>query len=288
MYEALVAIGQVGAKDYTPHLVSLLDGFNARATTNAELKAQIQRVVPGIINSLEVLREPNGVKPILIASAGWFDTDVKAIATAALLDLMEALGEVIGDIVNTIMRDPFNSSNIKYTAWKELLESRAPDSAKSKVAAAALEASYSSIGLTAEAQNLLRFMRFSAIDTIRLMGVEDDSVYPYLERTYREAFETSNRDFESIIKVIEALSAVKTDEAVDLLTLFLRGINTRRHSGPWGNSERDIMRVLIQAITNTGTQSTPAIQLLRVIQNSSNYTGAEQGWARTALTQLGM
>ena len=287
MYEALVAMGQVDAYDYAYHIAEILSGFNARATTNQELKSQIQRVVPGTVHALEALCVPIGVKPVLIASEGWYDTYIRDIASAALVNIIDALSEVIGDIVHDIIRDPFNNPNIKSKAWFELLHSRAPDDAKAKVAAAALEISYTFVGTTHENMNLFKNMRMSAIDAIRLYGVADDFVYPYLERTYREAFYTSNTDFPVIIQVSETLSAVKTDEAVDLLTQFLRQINIRRQSGPWGASERDIMRVLITAIANTGTQSTQTIQLLRIMQGSSNYTGAEQGWARSALTILG-
>ena len=290
MYEALVAMGQVGAKDYAYNIAEILSGFNARATTNQELKSQIQRVVPGAVHALETLCEPVGVKPILIASAGWYDTDIRDIASVALVNIIDALGEVIGDIIDDIMRDPFNSIAIKYKAWEELLHSRAPDNAKAKVAAAALEASYTAIGSTPDTMNQLRFMRMESIDTIRVLGVHKDHsdiVYAYLERTYREAFETSNRDFESIIRVANTLSAVKSDEAVDLLTQFLRQINVRRQSGPWGTSERDIMYVLLQVIANTKTQSSQTIQLLRIMQGSSNYTGAEQGWVRNTLSILG-
>ena len=290
MYEALVAMGQVGAKEYAYNIAEILSGFNARATTNQELKSQIQRVVPGAVNALEALSEPIGVKPILIASAGWYDTDIRDIASSALINIINALGEVIGDVIDGILRDPFNSIAIKYKAWEELLHSNAPDTAKAKVAAAALEASYVAIGSTPDSMNQLRFMRMESIDAIRVLGVHSehsDAVYAYLERTYREAFETSNRDFESIIRVANTLSAVKSDEAVDLLTQFLRQINVRRQSGPWGTSERDIMYVLLQVIANTRTQSTQTVQLLRIMQSSSNYTGAEQNWVRNTLSALG-
>ena len=284
MYEALVAMGQIDGKFYASHLAGLLESFNDRPTTDIMVKSKIQRVVPGIINALETLGEPIGVKPIFFSTIGWYDNDVKAIASSALGNLMDALGEIIPDIIIGILQDPFNTSTVKNAAWQEFTRINVSSASRARVAAAALEASYPPT--SRESQAFLRTMRLSAINAIRLTEVSDDSVYAYLERTYREAYETSNTDMESIIYVVRALSAVKTDEAVDLLTEFLRGIHSRRRSGPWGNIEREIMNILVQAIAATGTQSRTTIQLLTLIQGSSIYTGAEQSWARNALSIL--
>ena len=86
--------------------------------------------------------------------------------------------------------------------------------------------------------------------------------------------------------VIRTLSNAKTDEAVDLLTEFLRQLHSRRRSGSWGTVERDILNIILPAIANTGTKATPTIQLLTVMSRSSLYTNAEQSWARDALAAL--
>jgi len=198
--------------------------------------------------------------------------------------LMDALGEIIPDIIIGIINDPFTTTGVKNTAWQELLRSRVSDTAKAKVAAVAFARSYPPTNTNIE--TVSRFMRMSAIDAIRQFGVADDSVYPYFERTYRESYEIANTDFEMIVLLIRTLSTIKTDEAVDLLTEFLRGLHSRRRSGPWGIVERDLMHIIISAIGNTGTESRASIQLLTVISRASIYTGAEQQWARDALTAL--
>jgi len=287
MYEAFVALGQIGAKNYATVIAGLLEFYNERASSPEATRILMQRVAPGAISALKDLCEPIGVKPVLIASTGWFDNSIKTVASDALIYMMEELGEVIADIVNGIMHDPFNSITIKSKCWNELLRSNAPDKAKAEVAVTALEESYRSHGVTLEIRNMEKSMRETAIDTIRLLGVADNSVYPYIERTYREALETVNVDMPTIMQVVSTLSAVKTDEAVDLLTEFLRGIHTRRASGPWRQDyERIIMRALTEAIAYTGTSASRPIQLLTIIQGSSIYTGAEQAWARSALTIL--
>lgn len=282
MYEAFVTLGQIDAKDYANNLANYLYHFNDSATPEFQTKIKIHRVVPGIINALEALHEPVGVKPVFFASIGWYDTDVKEVASTALPNIMSDPGEIISEII----RDPFNGPIVKNTAWQEMLRTKANNASKAKVAAVALETSYTFIAPSRESQSVLRAMRMSAIDTIRLMGVEEEAVYAFLERTYREAFDTPYTDFEIITLVVRTLASVKTEESVDLLTEFLRGLHSRRRSGPWGISERDIMQIIIPALANTETKSRLTIQLLTVIQNSSMYTNAEQTWARTALSKL--
>jgi len=284
MYEAIVAMGQIDAKFYASHIVGILESYNARPTTDRLVKSKIQRVLLGLITALETFGEPIGVKPIFFASVGWYDNDIKAMASASLNRLMETLGEIIPDIIIDILSDWRNTPSNKNAAYQEFIKLHVSDESKARVAAVALEQSY--VATSRESVAIFRTMRLSAIDNIRLYGAADDIVYPYLERTYREAYETGSTDFETIIMVVRALTALKTDEAVDLLTDFLRQINNRKRSGPWGTAERDITRILIQGIGITGTQSRTAIQLLTSITNNALYTNAERDWARNALTLL--
>jgi|GEM_PF-338085 len=286
MYEALYTMGEIDGKMYASNIAAILDGYNERATTDQRVKSKVQRVVPGAVHALEVLAEPVGIRPVFFTSIGWYDPEVKAIASTALHNLMTANDEIIGDVISEVILNHFNLPNIKYTAWQEMLNSDTSNRAKSQVAMAAIEASYTFIASSAESQGLLRFMRLSAIDAIRQFGTENEAIYPYLERTYREAFETPNTDFEVIILVTRTLSALRTDEAVDLLTEFLRGLHSRRRSGPWGVPERDLMNIVIPAIASTGTQSRATIQLLTIISRNSLYTNAEQNWAGNALRIL--
>jgi hypothetical protein len=288
MYEGIVSLGQIGAKDYASHISVLLEGYNLRTTTpDILVRGRIQRVVPGIIIALEALLEPVGVRPVFFASIGWYDNEINAIAARSLQVMMDAIPTVIGDIINGIIKDPFNNVNVKNAAWRELLRTQVDNEVKAKVAISVLEESYSFATSNFETRSLLRNMRISAIETINAMGIEDNVVYAYLERAYREAHDSVNTDLEVILLVLKTLSNAKTDEAVDLLTEFLRQLHSRRRSGSWGTVERDLLNVILPAIANTGTKATPTIQLLTIMSRSTLYTNAEQAWARNALTTLG-
>ena len=283
MHEALVTMGQIGAVEYAPHIVTRMDYFSTHETPDIQTRRKLQLGLTGAISALEALHEPIGVKPVFFASIGWYDPDIRAIAAAAFPNIMEDPC----DIVIELIQNPFNGPSVKLAAWRAMTGTRAPNSSKAKVAVVTVEMSYTYIANNREGQSILREMRMSAVDYFRtIREINDDAVYAFLERAYREGFYTNNYDTEIMMLVVKTLTAVATDRAVDILTSFLRELHTRRRSGPWGIAERQLMQYIIPSIGTTGTQSPVAIQLLSTIQSSSMYTGAEQNWARNALRAL--
>jgi len=283
MYEALVAMGQIDGREYIQHIINILEGYNARPPINDESKAKVERVVPGIVNALETFDDPIGVKPVFFASIGWYDTRVKQIASDALVNMMDVAGDVISDII----LDHFNFPPVKLAAWQTLLRANnVSDATKSKVATSVIEAGYSFHANSSENQNILYAMRLSAFDVIRVTGVEDDHAYAFLERAYREAYNTPNTDVDMVKTVVFCLLGINTEESVELMTEILRGLHSRKRSGPWTLVDRDIMAFVISALGSTGTQSRGAINLLTIISTSSVYTDMEQSWARRALAAL--
>jgi len=283
MQEALIALGEVGGKQFVPHLVLRLNDFNISPVADAESRRRVQRAVFGCIKALEALNDIAGFRPVFFASTGWYEQSVRRTASIALPNIVEDPGEVIAEII----RDPSSIPSIKYEAWREMLRSRAPDVSKAKVAAVALDTGwlYSTPNLTF--QKNLREMRTSAIDTIRVMGAADDSVYINLEKSYSNNFINTVPDYDEIRKTLSTLSALKSEEAVNLLLKFLRELHARRRSGPWSNKERQLLEWVIPALGATGTRSQDVRLLLTTIQRSSDYTGNEQRWAQNSIRQLG-
>jgi len=283
MQDAIIALGQTGNKDYAYHIVLVLDDCNTHQTPDFESRRRIQRAASACIISLEAMHAVEGYRPVFFAYIGWYDPSIRNMAHEALPKIADDPAEVITEI----LRDNTNNSNIKLRAWQEMLRTNAPDSSKAKVAAVALEMGWTYPTSNTALQRDSKLMRLSAIDTIRILGVTDDLVYFYLDKSYRNSFVNNNPDFEEIKKTIDALSALKTDEAVTLLSSYLRDINERRRSGVWGARERQVMQWIIPALAATGTKSPEARAILVTIQSSQEYTGAEQAWARDALRQLG-
>jgi len=282
MQDALTAVGEVGGKEFLPHIILRLDDFNTNILSDVESRRRVQRAVVGCINALEALHEAEGFRPVFFASIGWYDPSIKSMASVALPNIVDDPG----DIIIGIIEDTSNTPPIKYEAWREMLRTRAPDSSKAKVAAAALNTGWYYSTQNATFQRNLREMRMSAIDTIRMLGVADNSVYANLDRSYTNNFINNVPDYNEINKTLNCLSVIATDEAVQLLLKYLRELNLRRRGGPWGNKERQMLQWVIPSIGATRTQSQDVILLLTTIQRSSDYTSVEQGWARDALAAL--
>ena len=284
MQEALVAMGKVNAADSVSLIISRLDGFNSQTFTNAEARRFAQRGVIGCVSALEAIRDPAGYRSVFFVYAGSYDTAVKNIAADALPNILTDPGDVLSEIIADSSSDP----RVKLVAWNEMLKTNAPAESKAKVAATALSTSFSYNTTNRQFQSDLRDLRKGAINAISDFGVADNSVYDNLERTYNASFGSNSTDYDEIQFTLNALSAIKSDEAVRILLKFLQGLHDRRRSGPWGTKERRVFEWVVSSIGATGTQNAEVRMLLTMITRTTNYTTAEQRMATNALNELGV
>jgi len=282
MLTAITALGQIDAQAFVPQIVQRLNNFNAQPLTNPESRRRVQMVVVGCINALEALHDIRGYRPVFFASVGTYEPAIREIAAAALPNIVDDPGEVLIEVI----RDTSSTPSVKLTAWYEMLKSRAPEASKARVAAAALEMGWRYSTNNQNYVSILREMRKSAIDTIRQYGVADDSVYTYLEFSYSRNFINNTPDYDEIMLTLNALTAIRTDEAVGLLYKFLQELHGRRRSGPWANKERQLYEWVVACLGRTGTQSIEVRILLGTIDRTASYTSQERAMARNALSEL--
>jgi hypothetical protein len=283
MQAALIAIGQVGGKEFTSYVVQRLNNFNAQTLSDIETRRRVQRAVTGCVRALELFHDIEGYKSVFFVYVGGYEKAIQDIASNALPNMVDDPGEVI----IAIIRDPSNNPRVKLEAWREMLKTKAPSSSKAKVAAVALSTGWSYSTTDINFQTNLREMRKGAIDTIRQFGASDDSVYPGLEKSYVNNFINNIPDYDEIRFTLNALSAINTEPAVELLQKFLRELHDRRRSGPWARKERLCFGWVIEAIGATETKSTSIIILLNTIKRDSKYTSTERKWVESSLKSLG-
>jgi len=282
MQTAIIALGDIDAKDYVPHIAQRLSNFNSQTITNPETRRRTQMVVIGSIRALEALHDIRGYRPVFFVSVGTYDPAVRDIAANSLPNIVDDPADVLIEVIQDTSIVP----RIKLTAWNEMLKSRAPESSKARVAAAAIAVSWTYATSDRTNQTLLKDMRKSAIDTVRLYGVADDSVYGYLERSYSSNLNSNNPDYDEIMRALNALTAVRSDEAVELLRNFLVDLNERRRVGPWGNRERQLFEWVVSCIGATRTQSVEVRILLSTMERTAAYTTAERNMLRNALNSI--
>jgi hypothetical protein len=282
MQAALIALGQVNGREFLPYIIQRLNEYNSQTFRNAETRRRYQAAVIGCISALETFQDLSGFSPVFFVSVGSYDPAVRQIANNALPNIAEDPG----DVISTIIQNTTNNPVVKLEAWNQMLRSRAPNSSKARVATVAIATSYSYPTTDLSMQKRLGDMRKSAIKTIMQFGVSDNIVYTYLDRSYSTNFNNNAPDYEEIILTLNALAAIKSDEAVDLFLKYLRELNERRYTGPWTDKERQVFQWVVSCIGVTKTTSPYIRILLGTIQRNSAYTPYEQGLARNALTQL--
>jgi len=281
MQAALIALGQVNGREYLPQIIQRLTNYNTQTFKN-EAKIRVQMAVIGCINAIETLKDISGYRPVFFVYTGSYDPSVKQIAYNALPNIAEDPGDVISAIIQDSSINPL----IKYEAWKEVLRTKASDASKAKVAAVALATGWNYTTNNKTFQVNLREMRKGALDTIRQYGAADNSVYGNMDKSYTNNFINKEPDYDEIMLTLNALAALKSDEAVGLLQKYLRELHGRRRNGPWGDKERRVLQWVITCIEITGTKSQDVILLLATIQRTADYTPFEQGLARDALAKL--
>jgi hypothetical protein len=283
MQAALIALGEVGGKEFTPHVVQRQNFFNAQTFSDVETRRRVQRAVTGCVRALESFHDIEGYKPVFFVYIGSYDKAIQDIAANTLPNIVDDPGEVI----SAIIRDPSNNPRVKLDAWREMLRTRASGASKAKVAAVALSTGWNYSTTDVNFQTNLREMRKGAIDTIRQFGAPDDSIFTSLEKSYSNNFINNVPDFDEIRFTLNALSAINSEPAVELLQKFLRELHDRRRSGPWARKERQCFEWVIYAIGATGTQSTSIRFLLTTIQRDSKYTSQERKWIESTMKALG-
>ena len=282
MQAALIALGQVNAQDFVPHIAQRLSNFNTQSITNPETRRRVQMAVVGSINALEALHDIRGYRPVFFVSVGSYDPSIRQIASTALPNIVDDPGDVSIEII----RDTSSIPSVKLTAWNEMLRTRAPDTSKARVAAAALEMGWTYNTTNEGYRKNLSDMRKGAIDAIRQFGISDDSVYANLELSYSRNFVNNTPDYDEIVKTLNTLTAINTPESVAILYKFLQELNGRRRNGPWANKERQLFEWVVSCLRRTGTQSPDVRILLTTISRTDTYTSQERIMARDALNTL--
>jgi len=282
MQAALIALGQIGAKDYTPHVVQRLNFFNTQTFSDVETRRRVQRAVTGCVRALESFHEIDGYRPVFFVYIGSYDKAIQDIAANTLPNIVDDPGDVIAAII----RDPSNNPRVKYDAWKEMLRTRASGASKSKVAAVALSTGWNYSTTDINFQTNLREMRKGSLDTIRQFGVPDDSILTSMKKSYDENFINAKPDFDEIRLTVNALASLKSEASVKILEKFLEELHARRRSGPWANKERQCFEWIVYGIGATGTQSTSVEQLLNTIYRDSKYTSQEKKWVEATMKAL--
>jgi len=289
MRAALYALGQVDAKDHVEKIAKRLHDYNRQvplAGSNNPARRRVQQGVMGCIEALEALKDIRGYRSVFFASVprAWYDKVVKDLAIAALPNIVDDPSDEIAFIIRMDDSEP----EVKQRAFDEMKKNtKMPDESRAKVAAAALEVGHAYKTQNRNYSKIMRELRKDAIQMIRRCGVASDSVYLDLERSYKVNFESNDVDEDEIMHTLNALGALKTDQAVALLYKFLSQIEDRRSKSVWTNKERKMFTWILPCLSLTGTKSEDVRKLLVAMKDNAKYTSQERAMILRTMKDLG-
>ncbi|MCL1815287.1 MAG: HEAT repeat domain-containing protein [Treponema sp.] len=269
--EALASMGKVQAVDFFPQVIQLLSDLNLEPGQDPISREQ---VAYGAVIGLEEYKDSDGYLPVFLASVGWYSDRVKNKAREALPNIMDNPTE---PLLSVIRSSSYNYAT-KYGALQTLEASEVTTQQKSQGAVASLSEAWRSSTNVVTQRTILVNTRKLSLNMIRRYGTEDANVYPLMERSYREG-----SDEDEQIAVIQALSALATDDSARLLSVFLNDINTRQARGTLTREDERLVRVIIPALGNTG-RPLARNALRRVLQE--DWTSTVQKLAQDALKKI--
>ena len=162
------------------------------------------------------------------------------------------------------------------------------DSSKARNAAFALATSWEINMREAGNKTCARLneMRKTCIDVICQTGYADDSVYDSLEKSYIHNVISTKPDFEEIKKTLDALAAINSDKAVNLLYQFLHGLHQKKRAGAWSDTESIVFPWIINSLAILKLKFRSIWNLLITICRSGDYTTEERLSARDTLIKM--
>jgi hypothetical protein len=269
--DAIIALGKLGAKEFVPQIVRLLQDLNARPASDLQAGEQL---AGGAITALESYQEPVGYLPVFFASVGWYTERIKSQAAAALPNILEDPTESMLDVIQSSAY-PYDA---KYTALRAIEQATISNDKKAAVAVVALGEGWRSSTSNPRLRMELAQIRKLSLDMIRRYGTADAAVYPLLDRSYRDGLDEEER-----FGAVTALASLATDESVRLLASYLTVINMELQDGSLTQAGERMVRILIPALG--ATRHTGALTVLRSVQ-AKGWTHAVKALATDALRNI--
>ena len=247
--DAITALGEIGAKSYVPEIAKVLQ--NLSLYRGEDVRGE-DSIAYGCILALEMLKEPEGYRPVFFASLAGFSRKVTEMAENALPNIVEDPSEILKEII-------INESllKVKLEALNAAKRSRASDENKIEVAAEALNQSLSISTSDVAEQTALGEMRRTAMEMFITYEADEKEAVPLIEKTLYMNVHDSEKVF-----ALEALRVMSNDDAATALNLFLAHQIDREMAGVSARDNRMIIatiRAMGNANCNVGT-----LELMRV------------------------
>ncbi|KPJ88938.1 MAG: hypothetical protein AMS17_03735 [Spirochaetes bacterium DG_61] len=237
--EALIALGNVGAREYALNISLILRNLSVY---RGEDVAAEEALANGCIYALEKFRDPVGFLPVFYASTAGFSRRITENAERALVNMVEDPSEFLTGLILTE-----SSFEVKLQGLRAERRSGAPENRKFEIATQALNEGLINKPVDQDEETTLRELRRVALEVFIEIEEKNDKPVPLIE----QVFYLNGGDDSEKIYAIEALKSIDTEEAAAALARYLAYQNDRQASGVTAKDNR----IVIATIRALGSMS---------------------------------
>jgi HEAT repeat protein len=268
---AMIALGQIQAKEYLPQIIQLLLDLNSRSPPqNRQFSEQLAF---GALVALEYFQDEAGYLPVFFTARGWYNKQIKNQARQTLSKISAEPWDMLISVIKSVSYSIENKRDV----LQFLDESSAPDGKKSEGANVALAQTWL-VGVKDNPnRENIKALRKTAIRMLGKYGAEDDSTYGFLERAYNQG------DVDEKRSAVDTLVALSNSQAVAVLSRFLQAMNIRLTDNALTNSDRAMTRTVIIALGKTeSSEARPVLNAVLIYR----WPSAVKDTARTSLQKI--
>ena len=276
--EAIIALGKVGARQYSVELNLMLRNLNLNFGNIQDQRGN-EIVAFSLVQTLDRLKQPESYSPLFFASTGWYSSGsgVREKAGEAIINILDDPTEQLVKII-----EESKAYDIKLAALSAGDKSGADDDSKAALAVLALKDGLQSSAKNPTEKALLKSLRVKALNILEILSVKPEEAVKYMERMLVLYRTDRLYDIDEMVDLFETFGTFSSDESVKAQTTFLAYLTERRESGRV--IDLRISKSSIIAIGNTGNPL--GFEELTNVQYSDSWESSVKREAKNALSKL--
>ncbi len=276
--EAIIALGKVGARQYTVELNLMLRNLNFNFGDIQDQRGN-EIVAFSLVQALARLKQPESYSPLFFASTGWYSSrsGVREKAGKAMINILDDPTEQLLKIL-----EESKAYDIKLAALSAGEKSGASDDNKAALAVLALKDGLQSSAKNPTEKALLKSLRVKALNILEILSVKPEEAVKFMERMLVLYRTDRLYDIDEMVDLFETLGTFSSDESVKAQTVFLAYLTDRKESGRV--IDLRISKSSIIAIGNTGNPL--GFEELTNVQYSDSWESSVKREAKNALDKL--
>ena len=276
--EAIIALGRVGAKDYTNKLNLMLRNINMNYG-NIQDQRKNEIVAYALVLALEKLKSPDSYSPLFFAANGWYSrkSGVKEKAAKALLTIVDDPT----DQLTGIIKDS-KDFGLKLAGLEAGANSRAPEEHKALLAVTALDQGLINSPQGVVQKQQLKSLRVKALEILEGNGAKPESAVPLIKSMLIKYRTERLVDEDEMIQLFETAGTFHSDAVGEILSDFLAYFTDRKESG--GTVSFRIAKSVVVAMGNNGSKV--CFEELTRAQYSDSWENSIKREAKNAVAKL--